>query len=158
MRLGNGMHSIIDTLAALQELTFRTGKQPSKDQQTTLSLLREKIPATVLVNFDRHVLRGNKAVAFVRDGVCCACHLRVPVGTVASLVTSPNLLTCESCGTYLMLVPSDGVLASEVSGSSRVTVRRVGKKAPAAAKVAVVTSLTVRPVPLVSPVSGLIAV
>ena len=158
LRQGSCMNSTIETLAALQELTFRTGKKPSKDQQTNISLLREKIPAPVLLNFDRHVVRGNKGVAPVRNGVCSACHLRVPMGIVASLVSSPNLLTCESCGTYLMLVPNEDVVASEVSGSSKVTVRRMPKKARVAAKVAV-TEVTVSPQNAKVPtVSGLVAV
>jgi hypothetical protein len=47
------------------------------------------------------------------------------------------MVTCENCGSYLMLSPDEGAVVSEASGSSRVTVRRVMKhKAPAKAAAA----------------------
>lgn len=130
------MNPTIETLAALQELTNRASKPATTEQQATISQLRAKVPVPVLIYFDRKVTRGHKAIAQVRNGVCMSCHLRIPVGTVASLVSSPNMVTCENCGSYLMLSPDEGAVVSETSGSSRVTVRRVVKrKTPAKATV-----------------------
>jgi len=126
------MNPTIETLTALQELTNRASVPVTHAQQVAMSQLRAKLTLPVLVYFDRHVTRGRKAVAPVRNGVCLSCHLRVPVGTVASLVSSSNLVTCENCGVYLTLAPDEGAFLPEASGASRVTVRRTTKrKAPA---------------------------
>jgi len=122
------MNPTIETLAALQELTNRASKPATPEQHAAISQLRSKVPVPVLVYFDRKVARGTTAVAQVHNGVCMSCHLRIPVGTVASLVSSPNMVTCENCGSYLMLSPDEGAIVSEASGSSKVTVRRMMKR------------------------------
>ena len=122
------MNPTIETLTALQELTNRASKPASKAQQAAISQLRAKLTVPILVYFDRHVTRGRTVVAKVHNGVCLSCHLRVPVGTVATLVSSSNLVTCENCGAYLTLAPDEGAFLPVAPGTSRVKVRRVTKR------------------------------
>ena len=124
---GRGMNSSIESLATLQELTSRASKPATKAQQATISQLRATFPVPVLVYFDRRVTCGHQAVAEVRNGVCMSCHLRLPVGTVAGLGASGQLVTCESCGSYLRLAPDVSSVSNEANSGLRVTGRRMVK-------------------------------
>ncbi|MFO1497727.1 MAG: hypothetical protein U1G07_04925 [Verrucomicrobiota bacterium] len=66
--------------------------------------LRKKIPPQVLQHADRLHERGKRRVAFVRNGVCAQCHMKVAVGLLASLRRQDNLYRCENCGCYLYLM------------------------------------------------------
>ena len=130
------MNPTIETLTALQELTARAAHPATNEEQAAIAQLRAKLPVAVVVYFDRRVARGRSVVAGVRNGVCLSCHLRVPVGTVASLVSATSLVTCENCGSYLSLAPDEGAFLPEASGANRVTVRRMKKqKSPVKATV-----------------------
>jgi hypothetical protein len=124
---GRCMNLTIESLATLQALTKRAAKSATKAHQATISQLRATLPVSALVYFDRRVTRGHQAVAEVRNGVCMSCHLRVPVGTVAGLGTSPELVTCESCGSYLRLAPDADASSTDSRRRSRVIVRSAAK-------------------------------
>jgi predicted nucleic acid-binding Zn-ribbon protein len=94
----------------LQQL-LRAKAPDSPEQDDAIRVLRNHIPAQVLGHFDRLIKQGRAGVALVRHGVCCECHLRVSVGTVASLVHPKDLHLCDHCGSYLLL-PEDEVAAA----------------------------------------------
>jgi predicted nucleic acid-binding Zn-ribbon protein len=78
------MRTTVENLYALQQLQLQTAPV-SAEREAQIKLLREKIPAQILGHFDRLIAQGRKGVALVRNGVCRECHIRVPLGTAASL-------------------------------------------------------------------------
>ena len=100
------MNSIIRSLLALQEL-LRQRHPATPEQKAAAGLLRERIPTPILAHFDRLIAGGRNGVSLVRNGVCSGCHMRVPIGTAASLVNQNDVHLCENCGGYLMLAPEE---------------------------------------------------
>src|SRR5947208_3530459 len=96
------MNKIIDELFELQKLNLRP-----KANSAEIEALRKKIPAQLLVNFDRALTRGKKSVAMVRSGVCSECHLQITIGVVTSLASNEEIQRCGNCGRYLYLVPGE---------------------------------------------------
>lgn len=88
-------------LLKLQALEFNP--PPKEDTSTQLAELRSKIPAQILGHFDRLIARGKKGVAVVRNQVCTGCHMRLPIGTINTLMQGTDIQLCDSCGRYLYL-------------------------------------------------------
>ena len=65
--------------------------------------LRAKIPPQVLGHYDRLVVRGKKGVAVVRNQVCTGCHMKLPIGTINTLMQNQDIQLCDTCGRYLYL-------------------------------------------------------
>ncbi len=125
------MRTLVENLLALQKLMLPSSPS-SPERQARIDELRKLVAAPVLTHFDRLVTRGRKSVALVRHGVCTECHIRVPVGTLASLITPHDVYLCDSCSCYLLL-PSDEVSATLVPPKDKLVVRRTrAKKAPPA--------------------------
>jgi hypothetical protein len=96
------MKLILDNLLLLQKLELQ-GKRASGDEVGPEEV-RKKLPPQVLEHYDRLRQRGKKGVAFVTNGVCGQCHMRVAVGLLAALRRQDNLYRCENCGSYLQLM------------------------------------------------------
>lgn len=95
------MKTLMQDLLKLQALEFNP---PSKeDTSTQMAELRAKIPAQILGHFDRLIARGKKGVAVVRNQVCTGCHMRLPIGTINTLMQGTDVQLCDSCGRYLYL-------------------------------------------------------
>jgi predicted nucleic acid-binding Zn-ribbon protein len=120
------MRTIVENLLALQKIILQPTK-PGVDQQTKIDELRGKVPAPVLAHFDRMASRGRNGVALVRHGMCGECHIRIPVGTLSSLVTPKDVYLCETCSCYLLL-PLDELPAVVHSGKLRPVARTVHAK------------------------------
>ena len=100
------MRTIIEHLLALQKLLLPpTPSTPEKEAK--IAELRKLVPLPVLTHFDRMVVRGKNGVALVRHGVCCECHIRVPVGVLDSLVAPEDVYLCDICSCYLLLPPEE---------------------------------------------------
>jgi predicted nucleic acid-binding Zn-ribbon protein len=95
------VNAIIRDLLALQELELGRKKAEAEAQ---IARLRESIPAPILGHYDRLMVRGKKGVSLVRHGVCCECHMRVAIGTLATLKRGEDVQLCDTCGRYLFLV------------------------------------------------------
>lgn len=95
------MNNLMQNLLKLQALEFNQTKE--KDLTPKMSELRETIPAVVLGHYDRLVARGKKGVAVVRNQVCTGCHMRLPIGTINTLMQGNDVQLCDSCGRYLYL-------------------------------------------------------
>ncbi len=126
------MRTTVENLYALQQLQLQTAPV-SAQREAQVRLLREKIPAPILAHFERMIAQGRKGVALVRDGVCRECHIRVPSGTLASLVHPKDLYICDSCGRYLLLPLDEIAPPAEPPPPPPVPVRKTRKKAAAAA-------------------------
>jgi predicted nucleic acid-binding Zn-ribbon protein len=95
------MSDHISTLFKLQAFDFKeSGGEISEAQRTEM---RNSIPQPILAHYDRLVARGKKGVAVVRNQVCTGCHMRLPIGTINTLMQHEDIQLCDSCGRYLYL-------------------------------------------------------
>lgn len=81
--------------------------------------LRAQVPAQILAQYDRLVLRAKKAVAIAQNGVCSECHLRLPSGTLANLAYTDEILVCDNCGRYLYLPEDEPLGLSDSAPASK---------------------------------------
>jgi predicted nucleic acid-binding Zn-ribbon protein len=95
------MKTLLQDLLKLQALEFNEIKE--KDVPAHMAELRTKIPAQILAHYDRLVARGKKGVAVVRNQVCTGCHMRLPIGTINTLMQGGDIQLCDTCGRYLYL-------------------------------------------------------
>jgi hypothetical protein len=98
------MNELLQNLIKLQSLEF--GEIKEKNAGATIAELRGKISPQIIAHYDRLFARGKKGVAAVRNQVCTGCHMRVPIGVVATLMHDTDIQICESCGRYLYLSDS----------------------------------------------------
>ena len=104
------MNSVMESLRALQELALQQ-KTPSVEQKKEIDRLRRNVPESILIQFDRWMVRGRKALAVVRNGVCGECHLQLTVGTIGALAFGDEIQRCGNCGRFLYL-PEDEPVSS----------------------------------------------
>jgi predicted nucleic acid-binding Zn-ribbon protein len=95
------MNDLLQNLLKLQALEFN--ETTEKDPAAKIEELRKTIPQPILSHFDRLVARGKKGVAVVRNQVCTGCHMRLPIGTINTLMQGLDIQLCDSCGRYLYL-------------------------------------------------------
>ena len=95
------MNDVLPTLLKLQAIDFDPNPDASSEAQA--GELRAKVPAQILGHYDRLVTRGKKGVAVVRNQVCTGCHMRLPIGTINTLMQGNDIQLCDSCGRYLYL-------------------------------------------------------
>ena len=129
------MRATIETLYALQQLlqpATPAAAKPTKSE-ARIRELRAKVPGPVLAHFDRMIALGRKGVAPVRHGVCSGCHIRVSIGTLASLVYPKDLYLCDSCGCYLLLESEEMDALAESSTPAAAVIRKLRKKPKAVA-------------------------
>ncbi len=106
------MKTVISNLFELQKIEVLSTTESSPKTER----LREQIPAEMIGVYERFRVRGRKAVALVRNGVCGECHLRIPMGTLVDLMHG-ELQRCGNCGRYLYL-PEDAPLTVSTSSSA----------------------------------------
>ena len=95
------MNDLLTNLLKLQALEFHETDQ--KASEAEIAELKAKIPQPILGHYERLVARGKKGVALVRNQVCTGCHMRLPIGTVNTLMQGQDIQLCDSCGRYLCL-------------------------------------------------------
>jgi len=95
------MNDLLQNLLKLQALEFN--ETTEKDAAAQIEELRKTVPQPILGHFDRLVTRGKKGVAVVRNQVCTGCHMRLPIGTINTLMQGQDIQLCDSCGRYLYL-------------------------------------------------------
>jgi predicted nucleic acid-binding Zn-ribbon protein len=115
------MSALIDILAQLQQ-AHRTGRTAGVTE------LRAQVPGPILAHFDRQLAQGRAGLAEVSNGICRACHLRLPAAVVTSV--AGDIEVCENCGAYLKLLPPEAAPAMRAR-SVRAVVRRRGAVAVA---------------------------
>jgi len=102
------MKTVVSSLYELQKIELLSTHNSSGTNAGT-NRLREKIPADYLSVYERYRVRGRRAVAVVRNGVCGECHLRIPMGTLVDLMHGDEVMRCGNCGRFLYL-PEDAPL------------------------------------------------
>ncbi len=95
------MSDHITNLLKIQALDFEETTEPNSE--ALRNELRSSIPQPVLAHYDRLVARGKKGVAIIRNQVCTGCHMRLPIGTINTLMQKQDIQLCDSCGRYLYL-------------------------------------------------------
>ena len=95
------MASDLQDLLKLQVLEFNPPTLPKNAAE--IAELRAKVPPQILAHFDRLTARGKKGLAVVRNQVCTGCHMRLPIGTINTLMQGTDVQLCDSCGRYLYL-------------------------------------------------------
>lgn len=95
------MSDHITNLLKLQSFDFKETTEPNSE--TVRAELRNSIPQPILAHYDRLVARGKKGVAIVRNQVCTGCHMRLPIGTINTLLQRQDVQLCDSCGRYLYI-------------------------------------------------------
>jgi predicted nucleic acid-binding Zn-ribbon protein len=110
------MNDLLTNLLKLQALEF--GETSEKNVETHKTELRSLIPAQILAHYDRLVARGKKGVAVVRNQVCTGCHMRLPIGTINTLMQGLDIQLCDSCGRYLYLpTPAETQFVEKVAAT-----------------------------------------
>jgi len=94
------MNKIVENLLLLNNLELGGQKDSAE-----CKALRLKVPAPELKQYDRLRTRGKKGVALVQNGVCTACHIRMPMAKINSLIQCTGSLTCDNCGCFIFLSP-----------------------------------------------------
>jgi predicted nucleic acid-binding Zn-ribbon protein len=97
------MNSVIQNLLSLQTLEF--GEVTGENVESQIAELRGKIPQPILGHYDRLRARERKGVALVRNQVCTACHMRLPIGQITVIMRGEDIQLCETCGRYLYMNP-----------------------------------------------------
>jgi hypothetical protein len=95
------MNDVLQNLLKLQALDFNETSE--KNPEAQIAELRARIPQPILGHYDRLVVRAKKGVAVVRNQVCTGCHMRLPIGTINTLMQGSDIRLCDTCGRYLYL-------------------------------------------------------
>jgi predicted nucleic acid-binding Zn-ribbon protein len=122
------MNDLLTNLLKLQALEF--GETTEKNVEGLMTELRAKIPQPIMAHYDRLVARGKKGVALVKNQVCAGCHMRLPIGTINTLMQGQDIQLCDTCGRYLVLEePAPSAPAAESDASKKSTPRPRKRKA-----------------------------
>jgi len=127
------MNDIIQNLVKLQALEF--GEISSKTLASEVAELRTLIPPTILGHSGRLAARGKKALAVVRNQVCSGCHMRLPIGTINTMLQGHDLQLCDTCGRYLYLPAPAESQAEEIVVAAAVKAASKPRKGKALANV-----------------------
>lgn len=117
------MKTLMDDLLALQHLESQN-RQRLPDQEEQIRGLREKIPNRILDHYDRLMARGKRGLAAIRNQSCSGCHMRVPVGTIATMMRGTDIQRCENCGRYLYLPEDEPVYSGRSAVNSKPAVSK----------------------------------
>jgi hypothetical protein len=125
------MNDLLSNLLKLQALDFSETQESDPDARK--AEIRALIPAQILGHYDRLVARGKKGVALVRNQVCTGCHMRLPIGTINTLMQGQDIQLCDSCGRYLSLPAPVGAQVAEAGAPAKPAPKPRRRKAVAQA-------------------------
>jgi hypothetical protein len=131
------MKTVVASLYELQKIELLSPGDAS-GTNVAADRLRERISPDFLSVYERYRVRGRKAVAVVREGVCGECHLRIPLGTLVDLMHGDEVMRCGNCGRFLYLPEEDTdiVTSATPAPETNKTPRVRRKKAELAAQAA----------------------
>jgi len=95
------MNSIMLNLLKLQTLEF--DRTPTAEEEKEIAKLRAGVPEPITGHYSRLIARGKKGVAVIRNQVCTGCQMRLPIGTITTLMRQEDIQLCDNCGRYLYL-------------------------------------------------------
>jgi predicted nucleic acid-binding Zn-ribbon protein len=127
------MNDLLTNLLKLQALEFNESAERSTPSKITE--LKGSIPQPILAHYERLVARGKKGVALVRNQVCTGCHMRLPIGTINTLMQGQDIQLCDTCGRYLCLPDPVEIqpLSSEAAAKPAQPASKPRKRKPLAA-------------------------
>src|SRR5215468_5159484 len=102
------MKSLTEYLVALQNLEGQPNRE-APEVEPQREALRRKVPESLLIKFDRWLVRGRKAVAIVHNGVCDECHIKLAGGVVGALACGNEIQHCGNCGRFLYVPENEPV-------------------------------------------------
>jgi predicted nucleic acid-binding Zn-ribbon protein len=123
------MIELLKSLVKLQDLEW--SKAEDEDSEKLKAELRQKIPAPILVHYDRLMARGKKGIVAVRHQTCSGCHMRLPIGVVSTLMHGTDIQLCDCCGRYLYLPEGEGMQVLAHAAEERAGTEARRKKAAA---------------------------
>jgi predicted nucleic acid-binding Zn-ribbon protein len=126
------MNELLTTLLKLQALEFNETSET--DVEKKRAELRALIPPPIMGHYDRLVARGKKGVAVVRNQVCTGCHMRLPIGTINTLMQGQDVQLCDTCGRYLYLPDPAETQFVENVAAAKPAAKTEAKAAPKARK------------------------
>jgi predicted nucleic acid-binding Zn-ribbon protein len=112
------MKELLQNLSKLQSIELT--ETQDKNTETAIAELRAKIPPQILAHYNRLMARGKKGIVPVRNQICTACHMRVPLGSIMTLRHGNDIQVCGSCGRYLFLVETPEVETVEKKPRRRI--------------------------------------
>ena len=121
------MNELLTTLVKLQELQLAGASE--KKAEALMAELRGKIPPQILGHYDRLMVRGKKGIVPVRGQACTGCHMRLPIGTISTLMKATDIQLCDSCGRYLYLPEAEGTQVLEQPAEEKTQTQPKRKKA-----------------------------
>src|ERR1044071_3166597 len=121
------MNELLTNLLKLQALEFKEINET--DPEAKIAELKALIPQPILVHYDRLAARGKKGVAVIRNQVCTGCHMRLPIGTINTLMQHQDIQLCDTCGRYLYLPtePAIPAAAAEAKPTAKAQPKAPGK-------------------------------
>jgi predicted nucleic acid-binding Zn-ribbon protein len=127
----NQAQNIIPRLRRLAELEAAQ-RQLKKDSAASASLaaeiesLRALLPTSILSHHDDRRARGKVSVAPVARGICRACYLAIPRGSLADLYrVADELSVCDHCGVFIYLADEDQLAAANATKSLAARTKKV---------------------------------
>lgn|SRR5690349_8928275 len=121
------MNDLLTNLLKIQALDF--AETTDKTAEAQKEELRARVPQPVLGHYDRLVARGKKGVAMVRNQVCTGCHMRLPIGTINTLMQGQDIQLCDTCGRYLVLAEPEPSTPAEPVAKAKPTPKPRKRKA-----------------------------
>jgi predicted nucleic acid-binding Zn-ribbon protein len=133
----NQAQNIIPRLRRLAELEAAQ-RQLKKDSAASslaaeVDSLRALLPTSILIHHDERRARGKVSVAPVARGICRACYLAIPRGSLEELRRVANeLCVCNHCGVFIYLADEDQPSAANAPKSVTAGTKKAvpAKRAP----------------------------
>lgn len=119
------MNELLTTLLKLQALEFKETVEPNAEAK--IAELKALIPQPILAHYERLVVRGKKGLAIVRNQVCTGCHMRLPIGTINTLMQGQDIQLCDTCGRYLCLPSPEETPAAATEPADKPLAKRGAK-------------------------------
>ena len=122
---GTQSKNIATWLRELSELEAGRAKPVRGTTAARVNSLRELIPTSILLHYDRLKARGKRSVAPVKRGVCGSCHLAVPSGSLAHLRrTTGTLNLCVNCGAFVYFEEEESIVSVVTEPRKKPVVQR----------------------------------
>jgi len=119
----SNVHLITAALRKLCELelypTRHAEEFTPKELRYYIADLRKRIPSSILGHHDRKIQRKRPSIVPVQNGICSACHLRLPVGHLAKLQHKNDLEVCDNCGTFIYSIDKPHSTASAATATQK---------------------------------------
>lgn len=78
------------------------------EMKSDIAVVRDRLPTALLGHYDQRQSRGKPGIAPVRRGVCGACHLALPSGSLADMLRGDGAIqVCGNCGVFIYLAEEE---------------------------------------------------